>query len=74
MHIHIEGKVMLRGGATVKRFYLLLAIAGLIVPYYFLILFVSSHGLDVKLLIDELFANHISTFFAWDLIITAIVF
>jgi hypothetical protein len=36
--------------------------------------FLVEYGLNLVLLIDQLFANDISTFFAVDLIITAIVF
>lgn len=54
--------------------YLLLAIAGLALPYYFFLSFLLENGPDLVLLADQLFANDISTFFAIDLIITAIVF
>jgi hypothetical protein len=33
-----------------------------------------DHRLDLGLLVDELFANRISSFFAWDLLISATVF
>ncbi|CAG0997679.1 hypothetical protein ANRL2_03729 [Anaerolineae bacterium] len=57
-----------------RKLYLLLAGLGLIGPYYFLVQFVAAHGVNVPLLFDQLFANSISTFFAVDLLITAIVF
>ena len=57
-----------------KRLYLILAIAGFILPYYFLISFLALHGLNFSLLIEQLLATPISTFFAVDLMITAIVF
>ena len=57
-----------------KRLYLLLALLGLVLPYYFFVSFLIENGLDVQLLVDQLFASEISTFFAVDLIITAIVF
>ena len=57
-----------------KRLYLLLTAAGLVLPYYFFISFLLEHGLDLPLLIEQLFANDISTFFAVDLLITAVVF
>jgi hypothetical protein len=50
-----------------------LAIAGFALPYYFFVSFLVANGLDLKLLLSQLFANDISTFFAVDLIITAIV-
>lgn len=57
-----------------KTIYFIFAILGLILPYYFLISFVSENGLNLALIIKELFANKISTFFAVDLIISIIVF
>jgi len=57
-----------------KRVYLVLAIVGLVAPYYFLIQFMAAHGLNLGLLAEQLFATSISTFFAVDLMITAIVF
>ncbi len=57
-----------------KWLYLILAAAGLVVPYYFLIVFVTVNGFNVALLVQQLFGTPISTFFAVDLIITAIVF
>jgi hypothetical protein len=51
-----------------------LAIIGFVLPYYFFISFLVENGLDLGLLFDQLFANDIATFFAVDLIITAIVF
>jgi hypothetical protein len=57
-----------------RRWYLLLAIVGFAGPYYFLVSSVLANGLDLPLLVDQLFANDISTFFAVDLIISAVVF
>lgn len=57
-----------------RKVYLLLAIAGFALPYYFFLSFLLEHGLDLALLMDQLLANDISTFFAVDLLITAIVF
>jgi hypothetical protein len=57
-----------------KMVYLTAAVAGMLVPYYFWGAFLRESGLDLALLLAQLFANHISTFFAVDLIITAIVF
>jgi hypothetical protein len=57
-----------------KRPYLILAVAGFVVPYYFLISFLAVNGLNLTLLVEQLFGTPISTFFAVDLIITAVVF
>ena len=53
--------------------YLLLAIAGFVIPYYFFLSFLLEFGLDLQELFGQLFANDIATFFAVDLIITAVV-
>ncbi len=57
-----------------KTIYLTFAIIGLIIPYYFLFSFLGENGFNIPLLIQQLFANQISTFFAVDLIISIIVF
>ena len=54
--------------------YLILASLGLVVPCWFLFQFIIGSGLNVALLIGQLFANDISTFFTVDLIIAVIVF
>jgi hypothetical protein len=58
----------------VRNLYLVLALAGFVLPYYFFLSFLLSYGLDLSALIGQLFASPISTFFAVDLIITAVVF
>ena len=57
-----------------KRLYLTFAIVGAVFPYYFLVPFVLQFGLDLKLLVELLFANNISTFFAVDFILSCIFF
>jgi formate hydrogenlyase subunit 3/multisubunit Na+/H+ antiporter MnhD subunit len=57
-----------------RRVYLILSIAGFVIPYYFLVTFLLENGFDLSLILNQLFANRISTFFAVDLILTAIVF
>jgi hypothetical protein len=57
-----------------KRLYLSLAVIGWVLPYFFFVSFLIENGLDLALLLDQLFASYISTFFAVDLIITAIAF
>jgi hypothetical protein len=57
-----------------KNVYLTLSLIGLFVPYCFLFKFLGANGFDIPLLLQQLFANNISTFFAVDLIISIIVF
>jgi len=62
------------GRKIVRKLYLFLAFVGFVLPYYFFVSFLVTNGPDLPLLFDQLLANDISTFFAVDLIITAIVF
>ena len=55
-----------------RLFYLLLAFAGLVLPWYFFVLFLFENGVDLTLFRQQIFANHVSTFFAIDLIIAGI--
>ncbi|MFY2787090.1 DUF2834 domain-containing protein [Rhodococcus sp. MALMAid1271] len=50
-----------------------LSVIGAIVPYAILIAFIAQHGLDIPLLLQQVFASYGSTFFALDVIISAIV-
>jgi len=56
-----------------KNIYLLLSIVGAAVPYWAFIPWLFHAGASPGLLIRELFANRISTFFALDVMISAIV-
>ncbi len=56
-----------------RGLYLLLAAVGLVVPYYFLIGFLLDHGLNVRLAVEQLFATPISSFFAADVLVSAVV-
>jgi uncharacterized protein DUF2834 len=53
--------------------YLLLCIAGTVLPLSQLIPFLREHGLDLRLLIEQLFANPISSFFGLDVIVSSVV-
>ena len=57
-----------------KNIFLALALIGVLIPYCFLFKFLGANGLDIPLLVGQLFANNISTFFALDLVISIIVF
>jgi uncharacterized protein DUF2834 len=57
-----------------KNIYLVLLLTGLLIAYYFLFRFLGSNGLNISLLVQQLFANDISTFFGIDLIISIIAF
>jgi hypothetical protein len=55
-----------------KRIYLILVILGFVLPYYFFISFLIRYGLNLPLILEQLFATPISTF-SVDLLLTAIV-
>ena len=57
-----------------QNIYLTLALLGLLIPHYFLFKFLGANGFDIPLLVQQLFANDISSFFAVDLVISTIVF
>jgi len=57
----------------VKKLYALLCVVGLALPYYFFVPFVLSNGLDIRLLISQLFANQASAFFATDVVVSSVV-
>jgi len=58
---------------TMKHIYLLLCVLGFALPYYFFVPFVLENGLSVPLLINQLFANSISSFFGADVIVSSLV-
>ena len=53
--------------------YLLLCIAGLLLPYSQLIPFLREHGPDLGLFFQQLFSTRIGAFFAWDVIVSSVV-
>ncbi len=57
-----------------KRIYIILAVLGTALPYYFLIQFIVENGFNLNLLVEMLFTNSISTFFAVDFFISCFVF
>ena len=59
---------------SLKRLYAGLAVVGLLVPYAFFATFLISNGLNLSLFLSEMFANSIASFFAADVLISAIAF
>jgi len=55
-----------------RHVYLLLCVAGLVLPYSQFVPWVREHGLDLPLLVRELFANRISAFFGLDVLVSAV--
>jgi hypothetical protein len=57
-----------------RQIYLALAVLGFIIPYYFLISFLVTYGLNAQLFFKQLVGTPISTFFAVDLLLSSVVF
>jgi hypothetical protein len=56
-----------------RTIYLVLCVAGVVLPYSQLIPFLREHGLDLRLFFDQLFSNRIGGFFGWDVIVSSVV-
>lgn len=56
-----------------RHVYLLLCIAGTVLPYWQFALWVQEHGLHLPLLVRELFSTRIGAFFGLDVIVSAAV-
>ena len=56
-----------------KTLYAAFCVLGLMLPYYFFLPFLWSHGLDLGLVLNQLFATQISAFFGADVIVSSLV-
>ena len=56
-----------------KLLYLVLCVAGTVLPYSQFLPFLREHGLNLRLFVEQLFANRISAFFGLDVIVSALV-
>jgi|SRR6185312_2547883 Protein of unknown function (DUF2834). len=56
-----------------KHVYLSLCVLGLLLPYSQFLPFLREHGLDLRLIGEQLFANRISSFFGLDVIVSSVV-
>jgi hypothetical protein len=56
-----------------KNIYLFLCVLGILLPYSQFIPWLVENGLNAPLLIHQLFANRISGFFAWDVLVSAVI-
>ena len=52
-----------------KTLYLVLCIAGLALPYWQFVPWVAEHGLNLRLMLQQLFANRIGGFFGMDVLV-----
>jgi hypothetical protein len=56
-----------------RNLYLSLCVLGLVLPYSQVVPFLQEHGLDLRLIVQQLFANRISSFFGLDVIVSSVV-
>ena len=56
-----------------KILYLILCVVGTLLPYSQLVPFLWEHGLDLRLIFEQLFSNKIGGFFGLDVIVTSVV-
>lgn len=54
------------------KVFIILAILGFVLPYYFFISWIYENGVDFQLFISDIFANKLSSLFAVDVFISAI--
>jgi hypothetical protein len=58
---------------STKTLYLALSVLGVVVPYSQFLPFVREHGLDLGLVVEQLFANRVGAFFGLDVVISSVV-
>jgi hypothetical protein len=56
-----------------RHVYLLLCVAGVLLPYSRFVPWLLEHGLNLSLFWRELFANRIGAFFGMDVLVSAVV-
>jgi hypothetical protein len=56
-----------------KNVYLVLCVLGAVLPYSQFVPWLMENGFNASLFVHQLFANRISAFFAWDVLISAVV-
>src|SRR5688572_19348513 len=56
-----------------RHLYLVLCVAGTLVPYSQLVPFLREQGLDLGLFVEQLFANRIAAFFGLDVLVSTVV-
>jgi hypothetical protein len=57
---------------NMRRLYLLIAVLGAVLPYYFFVPFLQEHGLDMGLFMSQLFQTRIGAFFTMDVIVSSL--
>ncbi|GLP76620.1 hypothetical protein TUM20983_37300 [Mycobacterium antarcticum] len=57
---------------TREAAYLGLLIVGIVIPYTHFVPWLAARGVDVPRFVDDLFVNRISSFFGWDVLLSAV--
>jgi uncharacterized protein DUF2834 len=57
----------------IQYFYLILCILGTVLPMSQFLPFLAEHGVNPSLIVEDLFANKISSFFGLDVIVSSVV-
>jgi hypothetical protein len=60
------------GSRRMEAVYAALWFAGTVIPLSRFLPWMAEHGLDIPRFLDDLFANEISAFFAWDVILSVV--
>ena len=60
-------------GNGIFALYLASAVVGAVLPLWMLEPWVAAHGLDIRLMVSDLFASRVSAFFGLDVIVSAVV-
>jgi hypothetical protein len=60
------------GPMKIRHIYLVLCVAGFVLPYWQFVPWVMEHGLNLRLFVADLFANRIGGFFGMDVIVSAV--
>ncbi len=55
-----------------KHLYLLLCVLGIALPYWQFLPWVAANGLNLRLFVQQLFANRIGGFFGMDVVVSAV--
>jgi hypothetical protein len=58
---------------TLKNLYLVLAVAGAVLPGWQFLPFLQAHGVDIPLLFARLFSDPVAAFFGTDVIVSSVV-
>jgi hypothetical protein len=55
-----------------KNIYLVLCVLGVVLPYWQFVPWVATNGLNLRLFVEQLFANRIGGFFGMDVLVSAV--